>query len=172
MQMINIRKRGNVYQYAFEVGKVNGKRKQITKSGFRTKNEAFVAGQKAYNEFISGGIKKESEMFYSDYLDYWMKEYFEINYKYSTAKRYKETFETIKKEIGMYKLNTITPYLLNQALLKLYQKSGTKESLRNYQKVIKSSLRDAAYYFGFIENNPASDLQIPRALSFELKKTI
>ena len=29
-------------------------------------------------------------MFYSDYLDYWMKEYFEINYKYSTVKRYKE----------------------------------------------------------------------------------
>ena len=68
--MINIRKRGNVYQYGFEVGKVNGKRKQITKCGFRTKNEAFIAGQKAYNEFINGGIKKESEMFYSDYLDY------------------------------------------------------------------------------------------------------
>lgn len=72
----------------------------------------------------------------------------------------------------MYKLNAITPYLLNQVLLKLYQKTSTKEALRNYQKVIKSSLRDAAYYFGFIENNPAGDLQIPRVLSFELKKTI
>ena len=126
----------------------------------------------AYNEFINGGIKQESEMFYSDYLDYWMKEYFEINYKYSTARRYKETFGAIKKELGMYKLNAITPYLLNQVLLKLYQKTSTKEALRNYQKVIKSSLRDAAYYFGFIENNPAGDLQIPRVLSFELKKTI
>ena len=29
--MINIRKRGNYYQYCFEVGKVNGKRKQIKK---------------------------------------------------------------------------------------------------------------------------------------------
>lgn len=27
--MISIRKRGKVYQYCFEVGKVNGKRKQI-----------------------------------------------------------------------------------------------------------------------------------------------
>lgn len=170
--MINIRKRGNVYQYCFEAGKVNGKRKQITKSGFKTKNEAYLAGQKDYDEFINGEKVNECEMLYSEYLDYWMKEYFEINYKHSTARRYKETFGTIKQEIGMYKLNTITPYLLNQTLLKLYQKSSTKESLRNYQKVIKSSLRDAAYYFGFIENNPASDLQIPRALSFELKKTI
>lgn len=53
IKMINIRKRGNVYQYGFEVGKVNGKRKQITKSVFRTKNEAFAAGQKSYNEFNS-----------------------------------------------------------------------------------------------------------------------
>lgn len=124
--MLNIRKRRNTNQYCFEAGKVNGKRKQITKCGNRTKNEAFIAGQKAYNEFINGGIKKESEMFYSDYLDYWMKEYFEINYKYSTARRYKETFGTIKQEIGMYKLNTITSYLLNKTLLKLYQKTSTK----------------------------------------------
>ena len=32
----------------------------------------------------------------------------------------------------MYKLNAITPYLLNQVLLKLYQKTSTKEALRNY----------------------------------------
>ena len=87
--MISIRKRGKVYQYCFEVGKVNGKRKQITKSGFKTKNEAFAAGQKAYDEFINGESNTECNMLYSDYLDYWMKEYFEINYKYSTAKRYK-----------------------------------------------------------------------------------
>lgn len=168
--MINIRKRGSVYQYCFEAGKVNGKRKQITKSGFRTKNGAYIAGQKAYNEFINGVISSECNMLYSDYLDYWMKEYFEINYKYSTAKRYKESFNNIKKEIGNYKLSALTSYILNQALLKLYQTSSTKEALRNYQKVIKSSLRDATYYFGFIKYNPVGDLQIPRVLSFELKK--
>lgn len=36
--MINIRKRNNLYEYRFEAGMVNGKRKQITKSGFKTKN--------------------------------------------------------------------------------------------------------------------------------------
>lgn len=168
--MINIRKRGKVYQYCFEAGKVNGKRKQITKSGFKTKNEAYIAGQKAYDEFINGITNVECNMLYGDYLDYWMKEYFEINYKYSTARRYKESFRNIKKELGNYKLSILTPYILNQALLKLYQTSGTRNALRNYQKVIKSSLRDATYYFGFIKNNPAGDLEIPRVLSFELKK--
>lgn len=52
-------------------------------------------------------------MSYSDYLEYWMKEYFEINYyyKYSIAKRYLEAFETIKKELGKYRLCSITPYI-------------------------------------------------------------
>ena len=170
--MVNIRKRGKVYQYQFEIAKVDGKRKYISKSGFKTKNEALMAGMKAYDEYINGGSTKGSQMSYADYLDYWMKEYFEINYKYSTAKRYKESFRNIKKELGNYKLSVITPYILNQALLKLYQTSSTRDALRNYQKVIKSSLRDATYYFGFIKNNPAGDLEIPRVLSFELKKTI
>ena len=170
--MVNIRKRGKVYQYQFEIAKVDGKRKYISKSGFKTKNEALMAGMKVYDEYINGGNTKDSQMSYADYLDYWMKEYFEINYKYSTAKRYKESFCNIKRELGNYKLSVLTPYILNQALLKLYQTSGTRDALRNYQKVIKSSLRDATYYFGFIKNNPAGDLEIPRVLSFELKKTI
>lgn len=168
--MISIRKIGNVYQYCFDAGKVNGKRKQITKSGFRTKNEAYISGQKVYNEFINGKSVKGCNMSYSEYLDYWMKEYFEINYKYSTAKGYKESFSNIKKELGNYKLSKITPYILNQALLRLYQTSTIKVSLRNYQKVIKSSFRGTAYYFRFIEYDPEKDLRISRLLSFELKK--
>ena len=155
--MISIRKRGNTYQYCFEAGKVNGKRKQITKCGFKTKNEAYTTGQKAYDEFINGVTTIECNMLYGDYLDYWMKEYFEIKYKYSTAKRYKESFSNIKKELGNYKLSVLTLYILNQALLKLYQTSNTG---------------DAAYYFEFIKNNPAAELEIPRVLTFELKKTM
>ncbi len=37
--MINVRKRGKVYQFQFEIAKINGKRKFINKSGFKTKKE-------------------------------------------------------------------------------------------------------------------------------------
>ena len=47
MGQVNIKKRGNVYQYQFEIARVNGKRKYINKSGFKTKNEAIEAGNKA-----------------------------------------------------------------------------------------------------------------------------
>ena len=107
--MISIRKRGNTYQYCFEAGKVNGKRKQITKCGFKTKKEAYIAGQKAYDEFINGVTIIECNMLYGEYLDYWMKEYFEINYKYTTANYYinctkdnlKDVSKSFEKELGL-----------------------------------------------------------------------
>ena len=173
MVKVQIKKRGKYYQYTFEIAPQDGKRKWITKSGFKTKPEAEREGLKALNEYLETGHSfKPSEISYSDYLDYWMKEYFEINYKYSTAKRYRETFKVLKEVIGKYKLSFITPFLLNQSLLKIAQKCKTKEGLRNYQKVIKSSFRDATNYFGFLNYNPAVDLQIPKVISFEPKKTV
>lgn len=50
--MVNVRKRGKVYEYRFEVGMVDGKRKWITRSGYQTKTEAFKEGAKVYNEFF------------------------------------------------------------------------------------------------------------------------
>lgn len=86
--MISIQKRGKVYQYRFEVAKVNGKRKWISKSDFKTKSAAFTAGQKAYEEYQNGRCKTESYMSYGDYLDYWLDNYCKVNLKYRTIEEY------------------------------------------------------------------------------------
>lgn len=44
---VHARKRGKTCQYYFEVAPINGKRKQIVQSGFRTKNEALESGHLA-----------------------------------------------------------------------------------------------------------------------------
>ena len=51
--MVNVRKRGKVYEYRFEVATVEGTRKWITKSGFPTKSEAFKEGA-IYGSIDSG----------------------------------------------------------------------------------------------------------------------
>ena len=38
-KLITIRKRNNLYEYRFEAGKVNGKRKQIKMESFNSKEE-------------------------------------------------------------------------------------------------------------------------------------
>ena len=91
--MVNVRKRENVYEYNFDVAKIEEKRKQITKSGFKTKSEALKQGTIAYNEYLNTGRKFVSnEMSYSDFLDYWLDNHCKINLKYHTIEAYSKNF--------------------------------------------------------------------------------
>lgn len=75
MVKVQIKKRGKYFQYTFEMASQDGKRKWITKYGFRTKAEAERVGIKALNEYLEKGRSfKPLEASYGDYLDYWMKE--------------------------------------------------------------------------------------------------
>lgn len=51
MRRINVRKRGKVYQYQFEIGTINGKRKFINKPEFNNQNEACAARQLIYEKY-------------------------------------------------------------------------------------------------------------------------
>ena len=42
MSNVTIQKRGKYYQYKFEIARVDGKRKFLSKSGFKTKSEADI----------------------------------------------------------------------------------------------------------------------------------
>lgn len=55
MADVTVQKRGEVYQYKFEIASIDGKRKFKNKSGFATKNEAKQAGIIAYNEYLNTG---------------------------------------------------------------------------------------------------------------------
>ena len=69
MADINTRKRGNKWEYYFEIAKIDGKRKRISKGGFSTKSEAVKAGSEAYNEYNNSGQKfVPSEISMNDYI--------------------------------------------------------------------------------------------------------
>ena len=71
MSEITVRKRGKYWEYSFEGAKIEGKRKRISKSGFRTKADASAAGIKAKAEFNEAGLHfVPSEISFNDFLDY------------------------------------------------------------------------------------------------------
>lgn len=163
--MVNVRKRGNFYQYQFEVAPINGKRKQVTKSGFKTKAEAEKAGIKAYNEYDQTGHSfKPSTISYSDYLDYWLKEHCEINLKYHTIEAYKNIIKNhIKPRVGFYRLSQITTATLQEFVNNTYVEYGfSKNFMKNILKVLKTSLNYAADVVGFIKENPALKVKLPK----------
>ena len=139
MSKINIRKRGNFYEYRIEIAKVDNKRQWLSKSGFRTKAEALESGSQAYTEYLNAGIPfKQCDLSYSDYLDYWLENYCMNNLKYNTIQTYKIIINKyLKKNIGKYKLSTITSVALNSYITDLVNKyNHSKTYYKNILKVI------------------------------------
>ena len=165
MGKVNVQKRGKVFQYKFEIAPVNGKRKFINRSGFKTRSEAEKEGVKAYNEYLqTGRTFKPSEVSYSDYLDYWVKEYCEVNLKYNTVEGYKRIIRIhIKPKLGFYPLRQLTPSTIQEFITRLYiEGSYSKNYLKMILKVIKISLSYATDVVEFIKYNPALKVKIPK----------
>ena len=80
-----------VYEYAFEIASVDGKRKRKTKSGFRTKREAKEAGKLAQQTYENVGRPIEpSEISVSDFFDKWIENDCKLSCKDVTVKAYEK----------------------------------------------------------------------------------
>ncbi|NFJ74957.1 hypothetical protein FC914_04860 [Clostridium botulinum] len=130
-----VRKRGSSWYYYFDAGTVEGKRKKIERKGGSTKKEAETALRNALNEFENcGSLLDESNISISDYFDYWHKEYALINCKYNTQVNYKKIIENhIKPNLGVYKLKSLTPAILQEFLNKKY-----RNGFANHRKPYKT----------------------------------
>lgn len=108
---MSIYKRGKTYTIVFDIGRdENGKRKQKSKGGFRTKKEA----EKALNEIkfkLQKGEYFESEdIFFKDYLNKWMKEYCKNTLAPKTITTYNQLMICyILPKLGNIKLDKLKP---------------------------------------------------------------
>ena len=164
MSNVTIQKRGKYYQYKFEIASVDGKRKFLNKSGFRTKSEAEKEGILAYNEYLNTGKSfSASEMSYSDFLDYWLDNHCKINLKYHTIEAYSNIVKThLKPNLGFYKLSQITKPTLQDFLNKIYvEKAYSKNFLNNIRKVLKCSFNYAVDN-EYVKVNSAANLKLPK----------
>lgn len=165
MSTINTRKRGNKWQYQFEAATINGKRKQITKSGFRTKKEALEAGAKALAEYNNCGLSfVPSEISFNDYLDYWLKEYAEVNLKETTVDNYKKKIKLyIKPELGIYKLKALTPAILQNFINKKFNEGFSRNTLIVLKGILSGCLDYAVEPLAFIKFSPMAAVRLPLA---------
>lgn len=153
------------WEYRFEGAKIDGKRKHITKAGFRTKKEAEEAGTKALAEYNNAGLSFEpSEISVSDYLDYWLKNYCRMNVADSTMVVYRNIINLhLKPRVGHYKLKAVTTLVLQEVINDIYLHRGfTKNYMKNIVKVVKGSFKYAKVTAKLIKDNPAEDVKLPK----------
>ncbi|WP_129596566.1 tyrosine-type recombinase/integrase [Anaerophilus nitritogenes] len=159
-----VRKKGKRWYYYFDIGVVDGKRKKIERVGGDTKKEALESLRKALNEFENcGSVIDESNTSVADYMDYWHKEYVMINCKYNTQQGYKTIIENhIKPSLGVYKLKSLSPAILQEFINKKYRNGFTKNTISGFFGVLSGSLKMAVYPYQLIKENPMQYVKMPK----------
>ncbi|MCC0647981.1 site-specific integrase [Clostridioides sp. ZZV15-6598] len=159
-----VRKRGEKWYYYFDLGTVNGKRKKIERVGGKTKKEAEKALRDALSEFENEGqLFSDNEMSFSDFLDFWYKEYVLLNCKYGTQKNYEKIIRNhLKPGLGKYKLKNLNPAILQKFLNDKSRFGLSKNSINNFYGVLSGALKSAVYPFKFIKENPMQYVHMPK----------
>lgn len=153
------------WEYRFEIAKVGGKRKQISKSGFATKKEAEKEGLKALMEYNqSGKIESGSDMSFSDFIDLWERQYVIPNLKESTHHSLMNRVNKhIRPYLGKYKLKALNSVLIQDYINELFL---NKEMTESTKKLVKTSLVSILNYAvtpcDFIPSNPSNLCKAPK----------
>lgn len=157
------RKRGTKWEYRFEGAKINGKRQQFSKSGFKTKKEALEAGAKALSQYNQGGtFFVPSESSFADYLDYWIETYCKTNLKPATITNYKKKIRLhIKPALGQYKIKALTSAVLQQFITDKFNDGYSRNTLSVLKGILSNSLGYAVEPLKYIDSNPMVYVKLP-----------
>lgn len=164
MADINVRKRGTKWQYQFEAAKIDGKRKQITKSGFKTKKQALEAGIEALNTYNNSGSSfKASEISVADYLNYWFDTFCKTNLRYNTQLNYLNIINNhLIPNFGIYKLKALTPTVLQEFANKLKHNGYSKSHITGIISTFSTALDYAVEPLQYISHNPIKLIKLPK----------
>ncbi len=173
MAKLMITRRGSKWQYRFYVGKVDGKQKFISKSGFPTQKEAQSAGTEALYEFESKGVRlKNTNISVSDFCDLWIENQAVFNYKRNTINNYIRIIESrIKPVLGFYKLTDINTLAIQNFINDIKKEGLGKNRTSEILKVL-SVMLNYAVDIKYIKTNPCKDVKLPKFSSPENKRYI
>jgi len=164
MGELRTRKRGSTWQYSFEAAKIEGKRKSISKGGFKTKSEALKAGNQAMSEYNSSGQSfTPSELSIADYLDYWFDIYCKTNLKYNTQLAYMQIIENhLKPQFGQYKLKSLSSAPIQEYINRLKMQGLSRSSVVGILSVLSAAYEYGIEPLAYIKENPCSRARMPK----------
>lgn len=163
-----------VYEYKFEIAKINNKRKYIQKSGFKTKEEAYNAGVQAYNEYMNtGSVFRPREISVQDYMKYWLDSHVKLQLADSTYTNYLQIVDKyINPNIGHYYLHTIKHVTLQNLINSIYNKDlCSHKNLKIILAVLKGAFKYAHLVEPYINTNPSENVKLPKLQLKDVKKS-
>lgn len=151
------------WEYRFEAAPVNGKRKSISKCGFKTKKEALTAGAKALTEYNSGGFSlKRAQVSFADFTNFWLDNFAEKNLRANTLVTYKGMLRLrILPFFGAYRLEAVSPFLITKYLNEIKQTDLSKSTCMADYCLIRAILDYAVTPMQYLPVNPCNSVKLP-----------
>lgn len=164
MAGVTARKRGTYWEYRFEIASSGGKRKQCSKSGFRTKSEAVKAGTESLARYNRSGILFiPSEASVSDWIEHWLYGRGKAELSIQAFTVYEQAYRIrIKPLLGKYRIGSITPLVVADFVASLAGKGYSTNTIRNALSCLSDAMKDAILN-GIILFNPCRDMKMPRS---------
>lgn len=152
------------WEWSFEGAKINGKRKPISKGGYKTKAEALRAGREAQAEYENAGRAFiPSEISLADFLDYWLEQYVKKDLKHNTFLDYESKIRNhIKPSLGQYKLSSIEPDIIQKWLYSKKDQGLSKSMVKNMLACLSGAFNYAVLPCKYIKSNPCNYVRLPR----------
>jgi hypothetical protein len=139
----------------------NGKRKQMSKTGFARKLDADIALAKLVNDRNEGLLVRPDPRTFGEFIEAWLTEYAEVSCAPKTAERYREMLADVTREIGTQPLSKVTTLQLQRVYNKML-KEGKRDgsglsikSVRNAHGAVHVAL-ETAVTWGLLKVNPAA----------------
>ena len=156
--MAYFRKRGEKWSFTMDVGKdpITGKRKQVTKGGFKTKKAAQEEVARVTNDLANGDYEN-SDIRFSQLVEIWMQEK-ESSCRPSTLYQYKRILRSrVMPEFGEKRLSDIKPLTVHNFHQKLLKEGLTTKYISSVDVMLKQIL-DKGVELEMINSNPLRKL--------------
>lgn len=141
--------------------KENGKFKETSKSGFRTKRDAQAAANELEVKLSSGINIYDSNMLIKDYLDTWLA-LKKDRVKQSTLQKIERSFRMyVLPRFGMNKVSEVTRLDCVQWINSLCERLSVA-SAQSYAAPFNNALEDAVNEYRMIDVNPMKNIKYPR----------
>lgn len=163
MAKINVRKRGNSWEFRFETARVGDKRTQVSKGGFETKKAALEAGTEAMNQYNNAGVVIEpSKISLSDYLDQWMEKYCKVALKPATVENYEKNIRLrIKPALGQYALSSVKTASIQKLINDMFNEGYSRNTISTVKRILSGAMRYAIDTDGVLLVNPTARVRLP-----------
>lgn len=168
MAGLNLRKRGNSWEWRFERAPINGKRQWESKGGYKTKAEAVQAGTTALDQYNNTGRTFNfNDMSVADYLDYWLEVAIKKNinhgYSHNTYSDYESKIRLhLKPAFGMYKLSSFqySSDLIQSWIDDMKIKGFSRSMIKNTLACLSGALNYAIVPLKYIQANPCAPVKV------------